>query len=269
MKKVFALLCALLMIMSVTFSVSAAPAADAKGVFISYNADQSTEEYAIYELYIKGFGTAIKKINISQYVDTTVFECPASGTTSILETSYVSEGTGNMGTLSYKGKVTFSWNNGSGTFAIREDGLIATLKFPIKNATASEWIPTGTGAFQKVTDANGTELNFANGTNVTGDYAGYVFVADKYVPVSAGGEVAAEPAGTFTDAANAKAVAYYAELDETASGKTAYWTATIGTDAMKTESTFALPNISAGTTAKLGLIYKGTEAVSAVKLVWE
>lgn len=262
-------MCALSMIMSVTFSVSAAPAADAKGVFISYNAAESTDEYATYDFYIKGFGTEIKKINVAQYVSTSVFECPASGSINVEIAKYVNEGSGNMVKLSSTGKVTMTWSNGSGTIAIREDGLIATFRLPIKSAAEAEWVATGSGAFQKVTDVNGTELNFANGTNVTGDYAGYVFVADKYVPASSGGSVNATQSGsTFTDAADAQAVAYYVELDSSASEKTGRWYATIGTTPMKTKATFTLPNISAEN-VKLGLVYKGAETISNVAFKWE
>ena len=86
---------------------------------------------------------------------------------------------------------------------------------------------------------------------------------------SQGGSVNATQSGsTFTDAADAKAVAYYVELDSKASEKTGRWYATIGTTPMKTVATFTLPNISAEN-VKLGLVYKGAETVSDVAFKWE
>ena len=86
---------------------------------------------------------------------------------------------------------------------------------------------------------------------------------------STGGSVNATQSGsTFTDAADAKAVAYVAELDSSASGKTGRWYATIGTTPMKTVKTFTLPNISAEK-VKLGLVYKGAETISNVAFKWE
>ena len=88
-------------------------------------------------------------------------------------------------------------------------------------------------------------------------------------PASTGGSVEATQSGsTFTDAADAKAVAYVAELDSSASGKTGRWYATIGTTPMKTVKTFTLPNISAEN-VKLGLVYKGAETISNVAFKWE
>lgn len=77
----------------------------------------------------------------------------------------------------------------------------------------------------------------------------------------------------FTDAANAQAVAYYVELDSTASTKTGKWYATF-TDAegnavaKKTNADVTVPNIEGSGKARLGLIYKGTESVSAVSFKW-
>ena len=93
---------------------------------------------------------------------------------------------------------------------------------------------------------------------------------DTFKPLTpAGGSAPATQSGsTFTDAANAKAVAYVAELDSSASEKTGRWYATIGGTPMKTVATFTLPNISAEK-VKLGLVYKGAETVSDVAFKWE
>ena len=136
------------------------------------------------------------------------------------------------------------------------------------------------GTFQlkaiKATDTTAAiSFNSATATNY-GTTASNRAAADETATVaitikaaSTGGSVNATQSGsTFTDAADAKAVAYVAELDSSASGKTGRWYATIGTTPMKTIATFTLPNISAEN-VKLGLVYKGAETVSDVVFKWE
>ncbi len=130
-------------------------------------------------------------------------------------------------------------------------GTDSTVTVATKNPTATPW---DYDYFNDTMEATGCTIPSYN------EWAN---------PTPAGGSVDATQSGsTFTDAANAQAVAYVAELDSSASGQTGRWYATIGGTPMKTVKTFTLPNFSAEK-VKLGLVYKGAEKVEDVAFKWE
>lgn len=143
---------------------------------------------------------------------------------------------------------------------------IATLYYRITGDVDATYNLTLSSANIGLVDVDATSGAAAPRGYVTSDFT----IKNAVVkPASTGGSVNATQSGsTFTDAADTKAVAYVAELDSSASGKTGRWYATIGTTPMKTVATFTLPNISAEK-VKLGLVYKGAETVSDVAFKWE
>ena len=270
MKKIISIVGAIAMMASMAFTVCAdEPVVTASFV---YDEDASSDTTAIFNVDITSQEALNSILFKFQILD-------ASG--NVVTTDYVEKNTkikwninenieeADGNTKLYDttgGAITVGMSASEGTFTLVDDEPEVELKLTLLKAITENLtfkFDTASTAAQYVTTTAGeTPLTYKIGS-------GFAVSATLPTFTSAGGSVNATQSGsTFTDAADAKAVAYVATVGSDASGKTGRWYATINGTPMKTVDTFKLPNFSAEN-VKLGLVYKGAQTISNVAFKWE